>query len=136
MAPSSQTGLNTLCMFQPITKSIVDKGVANGGNIMGLESYVEDGNGIMFLLTFAVTDEAAENVAIPLLQAYIEDLDQYADSLGLKWDWKYLNYAHSTQDVISTFGEEAVSKLQAVSAKYDPEGVFQNLRRSGFKIPE
>lgn len=136
IAPSSQTGLNTLCMFQPITKSIVEKGVANGGNIMGLEKFVEDGNGIMFLVTLALNDAEAEKRAVPLLEAYTKDVEAYAESLDLAWNWRYINYAHSSQDVIASYGEDAVKKLRYASAKYDPEGIFQKLRMSGFKIPE
>lgn len=135
IAPASVSNFNTLCMLQPITKSIVDKGVANGGNILGLESYVDEGNGIMFLVTLAINGAEAEALALPLVAAYLEDIDAYSESLGLKWDWKYLNYAHSSQEVIETFGKEAVEKLQRASAKYDPQGVFQKLRVSGFKIP-
>ncbi|KAM0277694.1 hypothetical protein ACHAQH_005637 [Verticillium albo-atrum] len=137
VAPSNQTALNTLCMFQPITKSIVEKGVANGGNVMGLESRIEDGNGIMFLVTLAVNDDAeAEKRAVPLVDAYLKDIDEYAESLGLAWNWRYLNYAHSSQDVVASFGEVALKKLRDASAKYDPRGVFQKLRVSGFRIPE
>jgi hypothetical protein len=136
VAPSGETALNTLCMFQPITKSIVEKGVANGGNVMGLEKFVQDGNGIMFLVTLAVNSAEAEERARPLVAAYLKDIDEYAASLDLAWKWNYLNYAHLSQEVISTFGDEAVKKLQDASAKYDPEGVFQKLRVSGFKIPE
>ncbi|KAK5996633.1 FAD-dependent monooxygenase sdcF [Cladobotryum mycophilum] len=134
IAPSSKTGLNTLCMFQPITKSIVDKGIANGGNVMGLDKYIKNGNGMMFLVTVALNGEEEEKLATPMVAAYLNDVDAYAASLGLKWEWKYLNYAHKSQVVIPTFGEEAVKKLRAASAKYDPEGVFQRLRSSGFKI--
>lgn len=136
VAPSSETDLNTLCMFQPITKSIVDKGVESGGNVMGLEGYVEDGNGIMFLITVAVNSVEAEERTVPLVKAYLDDVERYARSLDLEWDWKYLNYAHRSQEVIATFGADAVAKLKAASAKYDPQGVFQKLRSSGFKIPE
>ncbi|KAH6683613.1 FAD binding domain-containing protein, partial [Plectosphaerella plurivora] len=135
VAPSSESALNTLCMFQPITKSIVEKGVENGGNVMGLEKFVEEGNGIMFLVTLAVNNAEAEKLARPLVAAYLKDIDEYAASLDLAWNWKYLNYAHLSQDAISSFGDEAIKKLQDASAKYDPEGVFQKLRVSGFKIP-
>lgn len=135
VAPSGKTGLNTLCMFQPITKSIVEKGVANGGNVLGLESHIEDGNGIMFLVTLALNDAEAEKQAVPLVSAYLDDLVNYTEQLDLNWGWKYLNYAHSTQDVVSSFGKEAVEKLRAASAKFDPNGVFQKLRGSGFKLP-
>lgn len=136
ITPSEKTGFNTLCMFQPITKSIVEKGVANGGNVLGLEKHVEDGNGIMFLVTLAINGEEAEKLAIPKVKAYLDDLDAYSESIGVNWNWKYLNYAYLSQDAISTFGEDAVSKLQAASSKYDPHGVFQKLRQSGFKIPQ
>lgn len=136
IAPSSESGLNTLCMFQPITKSIVDKGIARGGNIMGMENYVKDGNGIMFLLTLALNGEENEKAAAPYMAAYLQDLDAYTESLGLKWDWKYLNYAHTSQDVFASYGEESVKLMQQASAKYDPHQVFQNLRGSGFKIPQ
>lgn len=130
-----ESGFNTLCMFQPITKSIIDKGVRNGGNMFGLESFTEDGNGIMFLVTFAVNGADQEEIALPKIKAYNDDIEEYARSIGSYWNWKYPNYAHKSQDPISTFGEENIHKLQAASAKYDPEGVFQKLRTTGFHIP-
>ncbi|EXK24246.1 hypothetical protein FOMG_19018 [Fusarium oxysporum f. sp. melonis 26406] len=46
------------------------------------------------------------------------------------------NIKETSQDVVVSFGEGAVKKLQDASAKYNPKGVFQTLRLSGFKIPE
>ncbi|WDK19468.1 FAD binding domain-containing protein [Colletotrichum graminicola] len=129
------SGFNTLCMFQPITKSIVDKGVANGGNILGLEHYIDKGNGIMFLITLAINGADNETTAFPYVQDFVEDVESYAASLDLGWGWKFLNYAHKLQDAISSYGDPSIEKLRAASAKYDPTGVFQNLRQSGFKIP-
>ncbi|KAL0929830.1 FAD binding domain-containing protein [Colletotrichum truncatum] len=129
------SGFNTLCMFQPISKSIVDKGIAMGGNIMGLDNYIARGNGIMFLVTLAINGADNEAIAFDFVKAYTDDVDKYAASLDLAWEWKYLNYAHKVQDVIATFGEAATRKLQAASLKYDPTGVFQKLRLSGYKIP-
>lgn len=135
IVPSEQSDFNTLCMFQPITKSIVEKGQNNGGNVLGLENYVKDGNGIMFLVTLAIKGYEAEVLAEPLVSDFVNELDAYSESLGVKWDWKYLNYAHKSQEVIKTYGPEQVRWLQEASAKYDPEAVFQRLRGSGFKIP-
>ncbi|KAK1991287.1 FAD binding domain-containing protein [Colletotrichum falcatum] len=134
-ALGTDSGFNTLCMFQPITKSIVDKGVANGGNILGLEQYVAKGNGVMFLVTLATSGADNETIAFPHVRAFVEDIESYAASLDLGWGWRYLNYAHKVQDVISSYGDASVDKLRAASAKYDPTGVFQNLRQSGFRIP-
>jgi hypothetical protein len=136
ISPSAETGLNTLCMFQPLTKSITDKGIENGGNVMGLDALIEEhGNGIMMLITLAFSNVEAEELAVPLIEAYMKDVDDYAASLEVGWAWRYLNYAHPTQNVIASFGEAALSKLKAASEKYDPTGVFQKLRVSGFKLP-
>ncbi|OBS23519.1 hypothetical protein FPOA_04069 [Fusarium poae] len=135
LMPSSESGLNTLCMFQPITKAIADKGVANGGNVMGLDFYTAEGDGIMFLLTWAAKGDKTEEDAMPLIQAYIEDIETKAKEMDAFWEWKFINYAHLTQDPLATVGEVALAKLRAASKKYDPEGVFQKLRASGVKIP-
>lgn len=130
---SSDKFLSTQCQFQPITKTMVDR--SNNNNVMGLERHVVDGPGILFLIYVAVGTIADEAVALPLVRAYHEDLNQYASSLGINWNWIYLDYAHGEQDPISTFGEEQIKKMREVSSKYDPHSVFQKLRGSGFKIP-
>ncbi|KAF7554388.1 hypothetical protein G7046_g6841 [Stylonectria norvegica] len=135
LMPGKKSGLNTLCMFQPITKSIAEKGVKNGGNVMGLDKYTEDGNGIMLLLTLAVNGAHNEAIATPILEAYIKDVEKKAQELDSWWPWKFVNYAHLNQNPLSTVGDEALAKLRAASRKYDPKGVFQTLRESGFKIP-
>lgn len=84
IVPSAHSDFNTLCIFQPITKSIVEKGENRGGNVLGLENYVKDGNGIMFLVTLAIDGADAEKLAVPKVAAYLEDLDAYSESLDLK----------------------------------------------------
>jgi len=126
--------LSTQCQFQPITKTMVDHG--KGQNVMGLERHVAGGPGILFLMYVTVGTAADEAVALPLVRAYHEDLNRYASSLGLNWNWTYLDYANLEQDPISTFGAENVKRMRKASAKYDPQGVFQKLRGSGFKIPQ
>ncbi|KAF7554025.1 hypothetical protein G7Z17_g3228 [Cylindrodendrum hubeiense] len=135
LMPSNESGLNTLCMFQPITKSHAEKGVQNGGNVMGLDKYTEDGNLILFLVTWAANGAENEEAAFPLIKAYVEDVEAKAKELGTLCPWKFVNYGHLSQDVLSTIGDEALTKLQAASQTWDPAGVFQSLRQSGFKIP-
>ncbi|CAH0045751.1 unnamed protein product [Clonostachys solani] len=125
----------TVYTVQPVTKSIIEKSIAKGGNVMGLDRYVDDGNGILFLLIVSTDHAEVERLAIPRAEALVRDVEAYAKELDLEREWKYLNYAHGSQDAIATVGEEALGKLQAASAKYDPHRVFQRLRTSGFKIP-
>jgi FAD/FMN-containing dehydrogenase len=137
-ALSATSGVNTLCMFQPLPAIVAQHGVEKGGNVMGLDYYTEKyGNGVMFLLTLAVngSEPDQEAAALPYVEAYVAQVEAYADSLGLLWDWKYLNYAYKTQNPVASFGDAAIAKMKAASKKYDPKGVFQTLRTSGFKSP-
>lgn len=128
------SGLSTVLQFHPLTRSMVSHG--KGSNVLGLEKHIQAGTGNIQVAM--VTTNSLENdaKAYPLFVEYQQSVDEYATSLGANWGWRYLNYAdRRTQDAIPTMGEEAIAKLKAVSAKYDPRGVFQQLRKSGFKIP-
>lgn len=46
----------------------------------------------------------------------------------------YLNYAGKDQDVLGGYGKANVRKMEKLSAKYDPDSVFQSLVPGGFKI--
>jgi hypothetical protein len=132
---SADSGLNTLCMFQPITKVMVRHSNEKGGNSLGLEDHVENGNGVMFLATLAVHGAENEAKAMPLIQEWQDAIDEYATSLDANWDWRYLNYAYQNQNSIASYGAAVVERFKAVSAKYDPDQTFQVLRKSGFKLP-
>jgi hypothetical protein len=60
-------GLNTLCIFQPLSSVLIEHGVANGGNIMGLDAHVSPGGpqGVMFLITVAISSAENEAIALP-----------------------------------------------------------------------
>lgn len=123
-------------MFQPINNVIAQHGVANGGNVMGLDEDLDGANGIMFLATLAVLGADNEVNGLPIMQNWTDSVQEYAKASGTSYGWHYLNYAFSNQNPLGrgSAGSEAVAKMQAASAKYDPDGVFQTLRKSGFKI--
>ncbi|KAK7697635.1 hypothetical protein SLS64_013374 [Diaporthe eres] len=134
MTPDS--GFNTLCMFQPLNNVIARHGAEKGGNVMGLDYWMDGGDGIMFLATLAVNGAENEANAAPIMKNWTDSVAAYADELGVGWGWHYLNYASPDQDPLASVGPENIASLQAASAKYDPHGVFQRLRTSGFKIPQ
>ncbi|KAJ3499287.1 hypothetical protein NLG97_g454 [Lecanicillium saksenae] len=136
VAPSSKSRLNTNLFFQPLSKSMTDKGTQNGGNVIGLERFTAHANGLVLLVTASVKDAESERLIVPKLAKFMDDVDAYSASLRLKWDWRYLNYARGDQDAIASYGALSIGKIRAAANKYDPKGVFQNLRASGFKIPE
>ncbi|OAA74567.1 FAD binding domain-containing protein [Akanthomyces lecanii RCEF 1005] len=135
VAPSPVSGLTTSLLFQPLSKSMTDKGIRNGGNVVGLDRFTARANGVLVLLIAAVKDAEPEKLIEPKLAKFMDDVDADSAALRLKWEWRYLNYASGMQDVVASYGTKVISKIRAVANKYDPQGVFQNLRASGFKIP-
>ncbi|KAK7453156.1 hypothetical protein Landi51_04151 [Colletotrichum acutatum] len=55
---------------------------------------------------------------------------------GALEEWLYLKYADKSQNPLRAYGEENISKMQAVALKYDPDRVFQEKYPGGFKIAQ
>ncbi|KAK2592799.1 hypothetical protein QQS21_009503 [Conoideocrella luteorostrata] len=121
----------THCAFQPIPRVYTERSLAAGGNVMGLDNYPHDT--ITLQVSASVkTAELAEWVR-PQVEAVVEEVRAFAGEDRL-CPWLYLNYAHSSQKVLESYGRENVDLIKAVAAKYDPDGVFQRLCPGGFKI--
>ena len=140
MALAPNNTFNTMCAFQPLNKIIAEHGVHGGGNVMGLDYWMSrqdrGGSGILFLAELSVQGSENEDKALPIMKEWTNLVEAYAKKLGVAWGWKYLNYAGSGQDplALSSVGPDAFKKLAVASKKYDPNSVFQRLRRSGFKL--
>lgn len=134
-APDSDFSL--LLQFQAVTQSIVNHSLERGGNVLGLEHIVsdEEPSAIMWLIAATVDTEENQAKIHPLTIEFRDAVDAHATALGLNKNWRFLNYALGDQDPIAAYGEESVAFIKATAQKYDPEGVFQKLRGSGFKIP-
>lgn len=124
---------NSMLQFHPITEPMVSQG--KGLNSLGLEDEIAGGPGLICALLIQMSSPEAEAAVYPIAQEFQKDVDEYADSIGAGWDYRYLNYADRSIDPIARYGKKSVERMQAVSAKYDPKGVFQTLRKSGHKIP-
>ncbi|KAG8157288.1 hypothetical protein KVR01_012996 [Diaporthe batatas] len=134
-----ETGQNVtydiLAQFQPFTQSMVRHSQQSGGNLMGLEDVVADGPATNWLLILTCGSPELQERMLPLAQVFRREIDAHARELGVYQDWRYLNYAWGDQDPIAWYGEENVAFLRAVADGVDPDGVFQKLRATGFKIP-
>lgn len=122
----------TQCVFQPLPRSFVQRSIEAGGNIMGLEQH--DSDGIIWGFHVMVRTRELEAWAFPKLRKVYEAVREYADSINGLLSWTTANYAHPTQEVFQSYGEENVKKMKQAAAKYDPDGVFQYLCPGGFKI--
>ncbi|POS78068.1 FAD binding domain-containing protein [Diaporthe helianthi] len=134
-----ETGQNVtydiLAQFQPFTQSMVKHSQANGGNLLGLEDVVADGPTTNWLLVLTCGSPELQERMLPLAQDFRKEVDAHARDLGVFKDWRYLNYAWGNQDPIASYGEKNVEFLRSVAGSVDPDGFFQKLRATEFKIP-
>ena len=132
-APDSK--FSVLVQFQPVTQSMVAHSRENSGNVLGLESVVAKGPALMWLIAVTVDTEKNQEKIDPLTRAFKADLDAYAERTAIGYSRVYLNYARGVQVPLLYYGDDNVELIRKASKKYDPDGMFQHLRRSGFKIP-
>lgn len=94
-------------------------------------------DGIMFLAVAMVKTPEQEAFAYPKIKAWVDAVSDFAGTIeGGNLEWKHLNYADKSQDVLASYGAENVRRMKEAAAKYDPEQVFQKLVPGGFKISE
>ncbi|KAK0367456.1 FAD binding domain-containing protein [Colletotrichum abscissum] len=132
-APASNFEL--LTQFQPVTKSMVAHGDERGGNVLGLGRVVADGPALMWLLALTVDTAENQKLIFPLLLKLERVINKFADDEKLQKDWEFLNYSGLDQKPLLHYGEDIVHFLRNVSLEYDRNRVFQDLRKTGFRIP-
>lgn len=101
-------------------------------NSLGLNA--ESGPLMSILLLSWWRNKGDDDKLIDTFQKLLNDIDQDAQSRGTAAPFKYLSYAHSFQDPIASYGSDNMEKLQQVSKKFDPEGLFQKGAIGGFKL--
>lgn len=132
LAQSPDGDFITQCMFQPLPTIFAKHGTERGGNVLGLDRITD--NAVLWLATLAVKGADQEEFGRAKMIEWVKNVEDYAKSIGSDVEWKYLNYAHDTQDPLATYGAENVELIRAAAAKYDPEGIFQSRVPGGFKI--
>lgn len=63
-----------------------------------------------------------------------ETVQSLAKEKGLDLDFLCMSFASASQKVLRSYGADNVKRMQDTAAKYDPEGVFQELQNDGFLL--
>lgn len=129
--PNAQDASSTMFSFQPLPKHWAQ--VNPGGNVLGLDESLKE-DSILFLAQTFVTSRQMEAFFHQRFGVITAKLEAYAISIGANTPFRYLNYAHPTQDPLKSYGEKNVAFLKDVAAEYDPSGFFQTRVSGGFKI--
>lgn len=89
---------------------------------------------VMSVITAAYANAADDDVVQKYLREITNRHENILRSKGLYLPFKYLNYADISQDPLGSYGRDNKARLQAVSRKYDPTGLFQTGVPGGFKL--
>ncbi|KAJ3941443.1 uncharacterized protein N0V96_008151 [Colletotrichum fioriniae] len=127
-------GFSTMCFAQALPTLYAKRSQERGGNVLGVDRL--SGNCITFLAAAHIKDEGDVEDGFRILQEWYDGLIQFTKDRELLEGWLYLNYADKSQNPLRAYGEENVSKIQAVALKYDPDRVFQDKCPGGFKITQ
>ncbi|KAL4868119.1 hypothetical protein BDV12DRAFT_186112 [Aspergillus spectabilis] len=100
-----------ISLFQPLPGLFAEIGKRKGGNVLGLD---EDNNYIR--------------------ETSMDELEEFAKSMGGGYKYVYLNYAADTQHPLRSYGEKNLEFLKAVAETYDPHDIFQEQVPGGFKV--
>lgn len=104
------------------------------GNVLGLEQNKHDA--ILIQASASVPTPELEEWVRPRVRAVVEGTRAFAATVdGGVIPWVYLNYAHSSQEVLQSYGPDNLRLIRETASRYDPEGVFQRLCPGGFKLP-
>ncbi|KAK7987152.1 hypothetical protein PG996_006247 [Apiospora saccharicola] len=135
-AEVSDPDFTNYLIFQPMPRVIFEHAVAQGGNVLGMDpERLGDADAVLIQTQMWVKTPELEAKARELTTRFRLDLQQYSVEVGSGVEWEYINYADQTQDPIRTYGAANVAFMRDVSARYDPEQVFQKRARAGFKLP-
>ncbi|KAI1457496.1 putative oxidoreductase [Annulohypoxylon moriforme] len=126
------TGLIWAANIEPLPPQIYKRGGADT-NALGLNK--QDASLAVCLISPAWSDAAHDEQIYSAARSFISDVEEKAKNLSVYDPYIYLDYAAPWQDVIKSYGDENVRKLQALRKRVDPGEVFTRLVKGGFKIP-
>ncbi|KAL7775952.1 hypothetical protein CFE70_006364 [Pyrenophora teres f. teres 0-1] len=118
--------------IQAITEGQLKGMQKNGGNALGMTL----GNGPIFIMNMSASfSNAADEAAfLKFFSTIIKKVKAEAVRGGVDNEYIYMNYASQFMDPIATYGAANQQKLVAISKKYDPTQLFQNLLPGHFKL--
>ncbi|GAB1315262.1 Bifunctional solanapyrone synthase [Madurella fahalii] len=118
--------------FHPLTKALLTNSAKAGPNAMDIPA--SDGPLFVVLINPCWALARDDSRIFAAIESLVADFRQVAADRGLLHRYIFTNYAYQKDNVMAGYGEESLRRLRAVSAKYDPEGVFQKGVPGGFKL--
>ncbi|KFY92624.1 hypothetical protein V500_04121 [Pseudogymnoascus sp. VKM F-4518 (FW-2643)] len=124
-------GMKAQLAIQYFSDGVIKGGTRRGGNALG--SSIEE----PFIMYNAEPQWArAEDTprVLAAVEAAFRRTEAEAKRRAVLVDYLYSNYASQYQDPFGSYSQEARVFVKRTADKYDPDGVFQQLRGAGFKL--
>jgi hypothetical protein len=120
--------------YFPLTKVLLTNSKKAGDNAKD----IDPADGPLFIILVNPTWDLAEDdgQVYSAVEELLQILKKIASNKGLLHRYIFTNYGHYTEDVLAGYGETSVQRMQEVSKKYDPAGIFQKAVPGGFKLPK
>ncbi|KAI4954620.1 hypothetical protein J4E86_005930 [Alternaria arbusti] len=118
--------------FQAFSKPALQAMQKKGGNALGL--YPENGPFFHVLVYMAWNESSDDTTMMKAAQSYIETSKGMARELSVDNEYYYMPYSSGYEPVVAGYGEKNMARLRAISQRYDPMQVFQNLQPGYFKL--
>jgi FAD/FMN-containing dehydrogenase len=119
-------------VFQVFTKESVALMRRNGGNCLPLRE--DEAPYLNVLIPSAWLHEKDDKVVMEFSNRVLGRAIDEGKKRGLYVEYKYMNYAAESQDVLKGYGKENYARLKAIAENCDPEQVFQKLMPGYFKF--
>lgn len=124
-------GFMPILAVQYMSAAVIENAGRDGGNVTGLAGTRP------FILYNSEPrwSNARDNTRVSIgINKAFQRMSVEARRLGTNHEYRYSNYASEYQDPISSYGVGPNEFLCKVSRKYDPDGILQTLRSSGFNL--
>ena len=136
---SSDPAFSPTLAFQPLTQNILQHQKRRGGNVLGLQLGAEgssaDHRPLMLMnFNWQWSNATSDTLVHTHIANILERSTQAARDSGQLNEYIYMNYASPSQQPVASYGEANRDFMKQVQARWDPEGVFQNLVPGGFKV--
>ncbi|KAK8062195.1 6-hydroxy-D-nicotine oxidase [Apiospora hydei] len=105
----------------------------NGTNALGLATRTKTLGTLVISPSWK--DAADDETVYDAARFLVAKVERKAKELGVYDPFLYFNYAAPWQEVMKSYGEDNIKKLQALRKRVDPGMVFTHQVKGGFKIP-
>jgi len=130
LALRESKGADLNFMIQHVPKTLIEKGVEDGSNPLGLTPVPQQ-----WWTIIADWDSAADDDVVRRSMSDIRDRwKDLAKKQGTDLDFEFMNNASGDQNPLRSYGETNLQRLRNISLKYDKAQVFQTLQRGGFLL--